>query len=194
MIMIAMRKWNAVSGTIALFVVIAIVMTVSLAFFFLVNDANNRPNNGVTGPPSSIHVLGSNTSTLAVKAGLATAGQYVLDVSKGFPIRFFLEDRGFNNSIILPVGITVVVTIGNLTYNLERLSDVFSSRGLPTNTTTPALGTIAGATLVVNYSLHVSTNVPRGTYNINLICVSYPNSKQFQANPDANFEVALYIG
>lgn len=153
----------------------------------------NQPNGAISFPSPSVTIQGSNSSSLQLGPGSDGTGQYSLAVLQNLPVQFFVDDRGYNNSVILPVGINVKITVGGVTYSLERLSQLFNSGKLPTNSSNPPIPTRGQPSMTMDYTVQVSSSVPLGQYVITIVCFSFPSSVVFNPNPGATFHLTLDI-
>lgn len=177
------------------FVGLAVLPTILLAPTYLNSSTTliNQQNGAISFPTPSVAIQGSNSTTLQLGPGSDGGAQYSLSVLRNLPIRFFIDDRGFNNSVILPQGINVKITVGGVTYSLERLSQLFNSGRIPANSTNPAIPTSGQSSLTVSYIVQASSAVPAGQYIISIVCLSFPSPTVFNPNPGATFRVTVDI-
>jgi hypothetical protein len=180
-----MKMQRKQKGLILFLVGLLVLPTIFLMSIYLGSSPaqKNLPNGSISFPKPSVEIKGPNSSILAVSRGSSADGQYSLSILQSLPIRFFLDDRGFNNSINLPVGVTVKISVNGQTYNLESLSELFNSGKVPTNSSNPVIPTAASSVMMVNYEVETSSTVPPGQYMVTIDCLSFPRPSQFASLP-----------
>src|SRR5207245_720338 len=151
------------------------------------------PIGGISFPKPSVYIVGSNTSSIVLSPSSNQSGQYSLRVTQSLPIRFFIEDQGFNGSNPVPSGINVKISLGAKSYDIERVSEIFANGIGPTNSSNPLISTTGLARMTVNYTIQMANTVPPGQYTITIVCLSFPNPNVSSPNPQATFEVSLKV-
>jgi hypothetical protein len=126
------------------------------------------------GPPV-FSFVGAKSASLTVAQGSTANGVFVINMMRSEPTRFFIDDRGWNGTLLIPNGISASITVAGQTYSVERFSSI---NGEAINSRNPLIPTQASSQLSVSYSLSVSNSVPLRTYMVQILCLSYLGAQQ----------------
>jgi hypothetical protein len=112
--------------------------------------------------------VGSNSTEATAAAGSTVQGAITIDILQAAPLRFYIDDRGYNTSVsTLPAGISISLNVYGNTYYPPLLS---SAEYQP-----PLIPTALGET-AVQYEITVAKSVSTGVYDIRILCLSFFNN------------------
>lgn len=138
--------------------------------------------------PITFGFVGGNSSAVTVAAGSTVHGAITIDILQAAPLRFYIDDRGYNtSSSTLPAGVSISLNVYGNSYAPSSLSQ---SATQPLSTT-PLVATTLGET-TVQYTISVASSVPKGAYDIRIVCWSFLNNGTHYDQPEV-YEVTLSV-
>jgi hypothetical protein len=160
-------------------------------FFYLAPGISSTTglNSSVTnarsaGLPITFGFVGSNyTQWVTAAAGSTVHGTIILSILQVAPLRFYIDDIGYNTSSTLPAGISISLNIYGNTYDPPLLSSNYSQP--------PLVSTALGETNV-QYAISVANSVPSGVYYIGILCWSFQKNGTVY-DQGAVYEVILNV-
>lgn len=151
--------------------------------------ASNGASNGVSyAGPITFEFVGSNSTAATAAAGSTVQGAITVDILQAAPMRFLIDDRGYNTSVsTLPAGISISLNVYGNSYSPLLLSNAATQ---PVNTA-PLVPTTLGET-TVQYAISVANSVPNGAYDFGIVCLSFLNNGTLRGLAQT-YEVTLSV-
>lgn len=120
----------------------------------------------------SFQFVGSDVSELIVAASSAGQGTILMNITQAAPFLIYIDDSGalLNQSTpTLPPGISVSLNMYGKRYDVPSIYEVplNDSTGLPLSTVQLVPTTLGETT--VQYTISVTSAVPTGVYNVNIV-------------------------